>query len=200
MYYKTNVETVMIVKLHSGRHFFTMAALVLILCAVFTPTMQAKGHLYGYNVQEWKNPKYNIFIQFEVIPQTPSVVKNTVLNFIVKKLSTGKHLENFTETVTIIKYNSQNLSANDITHKFDSGQVRNGDFHHSYVFTSGGTYEVFLRVDTATFINVSKFVVFVSSPEFQLMSMFYLLLPFILVSGAFVGIGVVIWRYLYKKR
>ncbi|MDE1830482.1 MAG: hypothetical protein KGI25_09185 [Thaumarchaeota archaeon] len=173
--------------------------IAILFTMIFIPNLSAYGHLYGFNVQEWKNPKYNILIQFDIEPQTPSVGKNATLNFSVQNLQTGEHLKNFTETVTIISYNG-NLSANNIAYKFASTQEKTGDFSHSYVFTNGGTYEIFLRIDTTTFINVSKFVVFVSSPQFQIMNLVYLLLPFVIVAGAFVGIGIVIWRYIYKKR
>ncbi len=160
---------------------------------------QSYGHLYGLNVQEWTNERFNIKIQFEPSPQTPSVGENSTLNFSVQNLATGEHLKNFTETVTLVSYDPSNPSSNTISHKFNSTTVADGDFGRQYVFDKGGSYEVFLRVDTPTFIEVARFNVFVSSPQFQAMNLFYTLLPFILVMGAFGGIGYAVWKHLYKK-
>ena len=160
---------------------------------------QSYGHLYGLNVQEWNNQRFNIKIQFEPSPDTPSVGENSTLNFSVQNLATGGHLKNFNETVTIVYYDPANPSSNKITHKFDSTMVADGDFGRQYVFEKGGTYQVFLRVDTPAFIEVARFTVFVSSPQFQLVNLFYTLIPFILVMGAFGGIGYAVWKYLLKK-
>ncbi len=180
--------------------FFATIVFVLISGALFIPNLPSFGHLYGYNIQEWKNPKDDILIQFDAEPETPSMGKNTTLNFSVQDLQTRKHLTNLTETTKIIYLNEQNPSANDITYKFNTNKVQDGDFSHSYVFEKGGTYEIFLRIDTTNFIGVSKFVIFVSSPQFQIMNLVYLLLPFIIFSGILIVIGIVIWRYIYRKR
>ncbi len=177
-----------------------MVFALLISAAFFIPNLPSYGHLYGYNIQEWKNPKDNILVQFDAEPETPTMGKNTTLNFSVQDLQTRKHLTNFTETITIIYFNKQNSSADDITYKSNNNKVQNGDFSHSYVFENGGTYEIFLRIDTTNFITVSKFVIFVSSPQFQIMNLVYLLLPFIIFSGMIIGIGIVLWRYIYRKR
>ena len=200
MYYKTTNIMIILLREDLRRYFFAVIAIAFISNLIFIPILPSYGHLYGYNTQEWKNPKDNILIQFEVQPQTPSVGKNSVLNFSVQNLQTNRHLENFTETVTIVYYQGENSSANDIVYKSNSTKVQNGDFSHNYVFENGGTYEIFLRVDTTTFINVSKFVVFVSSPQFQIMNFFYLLLPFLIIIGVFIGVGIVIWRRIYAKR
>jgi len=180
--------------------FFKITKFMVLFGIVFLPVLPSSGHLYGYNVQEWKNQKENILVQFEIEPQTPAVEKNATMSFSVQNLQTGEHLKNFTETVTVIYYNSANTSSNDITYKFNASNIKNGDFSHNYVFTKGGTYEIFLRIDTPTFISVSRFTVFVSSPEFQVMNMIYLLLPIMIFAGIFVGIGIAIWRYVHKKR
>ncbi len=200
MYYKTTSILLILLRETPSHYFFVVVAIAFISGSIFIPILPSYGHLYGYNTQEWKNPKDNILIQFEVQPQIPSTGKNSVLNFSVQNLQTNGHLENFTETVTIIYYRGANSSANDIVYKFNSTKVQNGDFSHNYVFENGGTYEIFLRIDTTTFINVSKFVVFVSSPQFQIMNLFYLLLPFLIIIGVFIGIGIVIWRRIYEKR
>lgn len=200
MRYKTTKTMLNLLKTNTRRNFFTVTMFVFVSSSLFVSNLPSYGHLYGYNIQEWKNPKDNILIQFEVRPQIPSMGENSILNFSVQNLQTGGHIANFTETVTVIYYHGENSSSNDIVYKFNSTKVQNGDFSHNYVFANGGTYEIFLRIDTATLINVSKFVVFVSSPQFQIMNLFYLLLPFLIIVGIFVGIGIVIWRRVYEKR
>lgn len=177
-----------------------MAKLLLISGMVFLPSLPSYGHLYGYNVQEWNNQKYNILAQFDTDPQTPTVGKNSTMNFSVQNLQTGEHLKNFTETITIVYYHGSDQSSSDITYKSNGTLVQDGDFSQDYVFTNGGTYGIFLRIDTPTFINVAKFTVFVSSPQFQIVNMLYLLLPFVIVMGVMAGIAVAIIRYVYKKK
>lgn len=171
--------------------------LLLFLLLVVVPG-KSYGHLYGLNVQEWTNRGFDTLIQFEPSPVTPSVGKNTTMDFSVQNLDTGEHLKNFTEAVTVVYYDPANPSDNPL-YKFNSTRVSDGDFSIPFVFSKGGTYEVFLRVDTVTFINVSRFTVFVSSTQFQIINMVYTLLPFLLVIGAMGGIGYVISRHLYKK-
>lgn len=199
MHYKTLQNLFYLLKRIHNSIILRSSVIILIFGAAFVPCETAFAHLYGYNVQEWKNDKQNILVQFEPDPPTPSVGENSTLEFSVQDLKTGNHLTNFTKTVTITFYNGNNESANDLVYKSDSSKVKDGDFSQPYVFTKGGTYEIFLRVDTPLYINVSKFVVFVSSPQFQIMNMVYLLLPFIIISGIFTGIGIVIWKRLYKK-
>lgn len=167
---------------------------------IFVSPLPSYGHLYGYNVQEWTNQKFNIMIQFETDPLTPSMGKNTVMNFSVQNLQTGEHLKNFIAAITIVYYSGSGNASNNIVFKSGNRSIEDGDFSQNYVFTNGGTYEVFLRVDTSTFINVSKFTVFVSSPQFQIMNMVYLFLPFAAIIGIFAVVGIISIRYLYKKK
>lgn len=92
------------------------------------------------------------------------------------------------------------MYSNEVTHKFTSTDVKDGDFSQDYVFASGGTYDVFLRVDTADKIIVSRFTVFVSSPQFQFLNMSFLLLPIIIFIVILAGVLIVVARYVYKKK
>lgn len=184
----------------TGSRFLKPIAFGFLLVLAGLTELPTYGHLYGLNFQEWKNQGQNILIQFETSPQTPTAGRNSTLNFSVQDLATGEHLSNFTETVTIIHYNNANMSSNEIEHKFDSKVMKNGDFTLDYIFQKGGTYLVFLRVDTPAYITVSRFTVFVSSPQFQVMNMVYLMLPIMIFVGIFAGIGVALIRYIYKKR
>ena len=177
-----------------------MAETGLALAIVLFPAVPSYGHLYGYNVQEWKNQLDNILMQFEADPITPTVGKTAVLNFSVQNLSTNEHLENFSERVTIVHYDSANTSSSKIEHEFHADNVSGGDTSFRYAFAKGGLYQVFLRIDTPKVINVAKFTVFVSSPQFQITNMVFLMLPFIIVIGIIAGVGFAIAKYLYKKR
>lgn len=187
-------------KTWSCNGFFTALLFSIVFVVLFITSSPSYAHLYGYNVQELNDPKNDVLVEFGVEPETPSVGENVALNFSVQNLQTGSHLTNFSDVAAISYYDEKNPSANDIVGKFSDKNVKNGDFDHSFIFEKGGTYEIFLRIDTPTFINVSKFIIFVSSPQFQIINLVYLLLPFMIFSGVIVGIGIIIWRYIYKKR
>lgn len=169
---------------------------VLLLGIFFVPMLPSYGHLYGYNFQEWKNQKDNFLIQFDTDPQTPIAGNMSTLMFSVQNLQTGQHLQNFTARITIA---NQGSSSNSTIYESKSNET-NGDFSQKYTFPTGGLYEVFLRVDTPSSIDVSKFIVFVSSPSFQVLNLVYLLLPIFIFVGLLAGAIVFIARHIYKKR
>ncbi|MDE1861659.1 MAG: hypothetical protein KGI33_01975 [Thaumarchaeota archaeon] len=172
----------------------------LLFAVLLYPAIPSYGHLYGFNVQEWTNQRDNMLMQFEVTPTTPSVGESSVLNFSVQDLKTREHLENFSERVTIVQYDRSQPSLSKIEHQFNESSVKGGDTSFNYKFQHGGLYQVFLRIDTPAIIDVAKFTVFVSSPQFQAMNFFYLMLPFIAMIGIIAGAVYAIGRYLLKKR
>ncbi|MGI0017189.1 MAG: hypothetical protein ACREA1_00610 [Nitrosotalea sp.] len=174
--------------------------MILLCCIALVPNLPSYGHLYGFNYQDWKNPSNNIHIQFDTTPSTPSVGKNSTMIFSVQNLKTGEHLKDFKETITVVNSPEPNLTPNGLIHKFETTTINGTDFSQDYVFPSGGTYYVWLRIDTSNAINIAKFTVFVSSPQFQFLNMGLILLPVIIVIVIFAAILITVAHYIYKKK
>ncbi|MDE1763266.1 MAG: hypothetical protein KGH88_03360 [Thaumarchaeota archaeon] len=173
---------------------WNLFSIILLLSVFFSPSIPSYGHLYGYNFQEWRNQKDNLRIQFDTDPQTPIAGNMSTLMFSVQNLRTGQHLQNFTARIAII-----NASSNyPISVFVNKDEV--GDFAQKYTFPSGGTYEILLRVDSPSSIDVSRFTVFASSPSFQVINLVYLLLPIIILLALLGVVFVFIVRFVYKKK
>jgi hypothetical protein len=54
------------------------------------------GHIPAGKVQEWKNVKDNIKVQFAYFPDKPIIDIFTALNFSVQDLKTDEHIKDFT--------------------------------------------------------------------------------------------------------
>jgi len=163
----------------------------------FVPALPSYGHLYGLNFQEWTNNENNILIQFDTDPHTVTAGQTSEMLFSVQDLQTQQHFNNFTETITIT--NSDSSSNSGIIHKFESKKISDGDFSQEYTFPNGGTYHILVRIDTAKFISIASFSIFVSSPTFQILNLIYVLLPAMIFIGIIIGVGIIIMRYIYKK-
>jgi hypothetical protein len=184
----------------SNFKFLKVMKMMLLCCIVSVPSLPSYGHLYGLNYQDWKNPSNNIHIQFDTIPSTPSAGKNSTMIFSVQNLKTGEHLKDFKETITVVNNPEPSTTPNGLIHKFETATIRGTDFSQDYVFPSGGTYYIWLRIDTPTAINIAKFTVFVSSPQFQFLNMSLILLPVVIVVAIFAVILMIIAYYIYKKK
>ncbi|MGI0073450.1 MAG: hypothetical protein ACREA3_06540 [Nitrosotalea sp.] len=178
-------------------YILRMTQFALVFSMFFVPNLSSYGHLYGLNFQEWTNKEKNLLIQFDMDPHSPIAGKPSRMLFSVQNLQTQQHFQNFTETITIT--NSGNAASSSIIHKFESKEIKDGDFYQEYVFPNGGTYEILVRIDTSNFINVASFTVFISSPQFQILNVIYILLPTIIFIGIIAGIVIVMIRYIYKK-
>ncbi|MGB9002671.1 MAG: hypothetical protein WCC52_02570 [Nitrosotalea sp.] len=181
-------------KIPSNANWIKISGLVLLLSIFFVPILPSYGSLYGYNFQEWKNQRDNFLVQFDTDPHVPIAGNMSTLMFSVQNLQTGQDLQNFTSRITIT-----NSSSNNTISEIESNET-NGDFSQRYTFPTGGLYEIFLRVDTPTSIDVSKFTVFVSSPSFQILNLVYLLSPIFIFIGLLTVAIILIARYIYKKR
>lgn len=186
-------------KPNSNFEFLKVMKMILLCCIAFVPSFPSYGHLYGFNYQDWKNPSDNIHIQFDTIPSTPTVDKNSTMIFSVQNLNTGEHLKDFKETITVVSPEASSTS-NGIVHKFATTTINGTDFSQDYVFPSGGTYYIWLRIDTPSAINIAKFTVFVSSPQFQFFNMGLILLPVVIVVAIFAAILMLVAYYVYKKK
>jgi hypothetical protein len=116
------------------------------------PTSSA--HIIDSNrIQDWKNVKDNIEIQFSYKPDKPIIDAFTELQFSVTNLQTGEHVKDFVARVVVT--NGQRLF------KFENITVSNGDFSVKYIFPDDGTHQVILRVDSNHLVELASFQVFV---------------------------------------
>jgi hypothetical protein len=111
------------------------------------------AHFLSGKVQECKNVKDNVKVQFAYLPDKPIIDTFTALNFSVQNLKTGEHIKDFTARVVVT--NGQRLF------KFENITVPNGDFSVKYIFPDDGTHQVILRVDSKHLVELASFQVFV---------------------------------------
>ncbi len=182
----------------NSKSFFKVIQLALLCSIAFVPSFPSYGHLYGLNYQDWKNQNDGLHVQFETIPPTPTAGAPSIMNFSVQDLNTGKHIPRFNETITVLSSDASS-APNSIVHKFETKTIRGGDFSENYTFPSGGTYDIWLRIDAPTVINAAKFTVFVSSPQFQFLNMGLILFPAIIIVVIFGSVLIVVAHYVYKK-
>ncbi len=179
--------------------FLKAVKIMLLCCLAIIPSFPSYANLYGFNYQDWKNQEHNIRIQFDTIPSTPSVGRNSTMIFSVQNLQKGEDLKNFNETITVVDP-EVSLTPNGLVHKFGTTTIHGKDFSQDYIFPSGGTYYILIRIDTLHDINIAKFTVFVSSPQFQLLNMGFILLPVMIIIIIFAAILIAVAYYIYKKK
>lgn len=187
-------------KINSDFQYLKIIKISLLCCLIFIPSFPSYGHLYGLNYQEVKNQRNNIRIQFDISPSTPTMGENSTMIFSVQNLQTGKHLEDFNETIAI-RNSEDSSSLSGLIHKFETVTIHGTDFSQEYVFQSGGTYYIWLRIDNPNgVVTFAKFTVFVSSPQFQFLNMSFILFPVIIVIAIFAAILLIVAYYIYKKK
>jgi hypothetical protein len=173
---------------------------IIIIVIFFTSTyatmkndqMISFAHIPAGKVQDWKNIKDNIKVQFAYFPEKPIIDTFTALNFSVQDLKTGEHIDNYTARVVVT--NGQRLF------KFENITVPNGDFSVKYLFPDDGTHQVILRVDSNHLVELASFQVFVphQSPPSLLNvggDMINILIAIIIIAA----VGLVVIRILKKK-
>jgi hypothetical protein len=150
------------------------------------------GHIPAGKVQEWKNVKDNIKVQFAYFPDKPIIDIFTALNFSVQDLKTDEHIKDFTARVVVT--NGQRLF------KFENITVPNGDFSVKYIFPDDGTHQVILRVDSNHLVELASFQVFVphqSSPS--LFSGGGDMINIVVVVGIIAAVGLIVILMLKKR-
>ena len=150
------------------------------------------AHLPDGKVQEWKNVKDNVKVQFAYLPDKPIIDTFTALNFSVQNLKTGEHIKDFTARVVVT--NGQRLF------KFENITVPNGDFSVKYIFPDDGTHQVILRVDSNHLVELASFQVFVphQSPPSLLNAggdMINIIIAIIIIAA----VGLIVILMLKKK-
>jgi hypothetical protein len=128
--------------------------ILLSITAFITSYATSSAHIIDSNrIQDWKNVKDNIKIQFSYKPDKPIIDAFTNLEFSVTNLQTGEHMKDFVARVVVT--NGQRLF------KFENITVSNGDFSVKYIFPDDGTHQVILRVDSKHLVELASFQVFV---------------------------------------
>jgi hypothetical protein len=128
--------------------------ILLSITAFITSYPTSSAHIIDSNrIQNWKNVKDNIEIQFIYKPDKPIIDAFTNLEFSVTNLQTGEHMKDFVARVVVT--NGQRLF------KFENITVPNGDFSVKYIFPDDGTHQVILRVDSNHLVELASFQVFV---------------------------------------
>ena len=128
--------------------------ILLSMTAFITSYPTSSAHLINSTrIQDWKNVKDNIEIQFSYKPDKPIIDAFTELQFSVTNLQTGEHVKDFVARVVVT--NGQRLF------KFENITVPNGDFSVKYIFPDDGTHQVILRVDSNHLVELASFQVFV---------------------------------------
>ena len=128
--------------------------ILLSITAFITSYPTSSAHIIDSNrIQDWKNVKDNIEIQFSYKPDKPIIDAFTNLEFSVTNLQTGEHVKDFVARVVVT--NGQRLF------KFENITVPNGDFSVKYIFPDDGTHQVILRVNSNHLVELASFQVFV---------------------------------------
>ena len=150
------------------------------------------AHFPSGKMQEWKNVKDNVKVQFAYFTDKPIIDTFTALNFSVQNLKTGEHISDFTARVVVT--NGQRLF------KFENITVPNGDFSVKYIFPDDGTHQVILRVNSKHLVELASFQVFVphQSPPSLLNAgsdMINIIITIIIIAA----VGLIVLIMLKKK-
>ena len=169
---------------------------VIFFTSIFTSMkndhMISYAHIPDAKVQEWKNVKDNIKVQFAYFPNKPIIDTFTTLNFSVQDLKTGEHIKDFTARVVVT--NGQRLF------KFENITVPDGDFSVRYIFPDDGTHQVILRVNSKQLVELASFQVFVphQSPP-SLLTAGGDMINIIIAIGIIAAVGSIVIIMLRKK-
>ena len=168
--------------------------LAMVLIPIPFEIKPVSAHLYGLNYQEVQNNMHDIKMEFGQTPITVQAEKYTTLAFSVQDLA-GIHIRNFSAIVTIT---SEDPGQHIPIYRFKS-MVSDGDFAFVYKFPKGGQYLVALRVDTARYITIAPFHLFVWSERYDILNTLSSILS-VLEYLAPLGIGCGVVGYLLFKK
>ena len=90
-------------------------------------------------IQEWKDQKNNIKIQFSYSPPKPLLYNMTDLKFSMQDLNTGNHIKNLIANITIIKGDKIFFRSNNVA-------IQGGDLYLKVKFSEDGNYQVISQV------------------------------------------------------
>lgn len=92
-------------------------------------------------IQEWRDQRNNVKIQFSYSPDNPLVYTLTDLKFSIQHLNTGNHIKDLISSLTITKDDK-------IFFKFDDVAIQNGDLSLRVQFSEDGNYRAISQVSS----------------------------------------------------
>ena len=92
-------------------------------------------------IQEWRDQRNNVKIQFSYSPDNPLVYTLTDLKFSIQDLNTGNHIKDLISSLTITKDDK-------IFFKFDDVAIQNGDLSLRVQFSEDGNYRAISQVSS----------------------------------------------------
>jgi hypothetical protein len=92
-------------------------------------------------IQEWRDQRNNVKIQFSYSPDNPLVYTLTDLKFSIQDLNTGNHIKDLILSLTITKDDK-------IFFKFDDVAIQNGDLSLRVQFSEDGNYRAISQVSS----------------------------------------------------
>lgn len=107
------------------------------------------------STQQWFDKINNIRIQFNNVPQSPTVDAKTQLRFAVQNLTNSKNINDIHARVVVATNNSGQLR----TFKFENISSANGNFNVDYIFPDSGIYQIMTRVDSNNSSTLGSFKV-----------------------------------------
>ena len=120
--------------------------LCLSINTVFAHIAEGNGTLAA--IQEWKNVRDNVKIQFSYSPQKPLIYTETDLRFSIQDLTTGNHIKDLIASITIAKNDRIFFKFNDIV-------IQNGDLSLKVRFLEDGNYQVISQIRSADNLAVA---------------------------------------------
>jgi methionine-rich copper-binding protein CopC len=99
-------------------------------------------------IQELKNARDNVKIQFSYSPERPLIYNETKLIFSIQDLTTGNHIKDLIASITIIKNDR-------IFFKFNNMAIHNGDLSLKVRFLEDGNYQVINQISSIDNIAVA---------------------------------------------
>jgi hypothetical protein len=99
-------------------------------------------------VQEWKNARDSVKIQFSYSPERPLIYTKTDLRFSIQHLTTGNHIKDLIASITIIKNDRIFFKSNNV-------EIQNGDLSLKVRFLEDGSYQVISQIRSADNLAVA---------------------------------------------
>jgi hypothetical protein len=99
-------------------------------------------------IQEWKNARDNVKIQFSYSPDWPLVYNETKLIFSIQDLITGNHIRDLVASITIVKNDRIFFKSNNV-------EIQNGDLSLNVRFLEDGNYQVISQISSIDNIAVA---------------------------------------------